>query len=197
MDFFTGLPESGKEKYDAIWVVVDRLTKDRHLVPCHTTVDAESLADLYIQHIFRLHGFPLTIVSDRGPEFAADFWGRLCSHLGIDRRHSTAFHSQTDGQTERINAVMEQYLRAHVNYLQDDWADWLSLAESSANNQASEATGVSPFFGLYGYDPQCQFDLSPASPNYADDHRARTTAVTLSGIHDHLRCEIARAQLRY
>jgi transposase InsO family protein len=124
MDFVTGLPESGKEKYDAIWVVVDRLTKDRHLVPCHTTVDAESLADLYIQHIFRLHGLPRTIVSDRGPQFAADFWGRLCSHLGIDRRLSTAFHPQTDGQMERINAVMEQYLRAHVNYLLDDWADW-------------------------------------------------------------------------
>jgi hypothetical protein len=92
---------------------------------------------------------------------------------------------------------MEQYLRAHVSYLQDDWADWLSLAEFSANNQASEATGVSPFFGLYGYDPQCQFDLSPALPGNADDQRARTTAVTLSGIHDHLRGEIARAQLRY
>jgi transposase InsO family protein len=120
MDFVTGLPESGKEKYDAIWVVVDRLTKDRHFVPCHTTVDAESLANLYIQHIFRHHGLPRTIVSDRGPQFAADFWGHLCSRLGIDRRLSTAFHPQTDGQTERINAVMEQYLRAFASYLQDD-----------------------------------------------------------------------------
>jgi transposase InsO family protein len=197
MDFVTGLPESGKEKYDTIWVVVDRLTKDRHFVPCHTTVDAEALADLYIQHIFRLHGLPRTIVSDRGPQFAADFWEHLCRRLGIDRRLSTAFHPQTDGQTERINAVMEQYLRAHVSYLQDDWADWLSLAEFSANNQASESTGVSPFFGLYGYDPQCQFDLSPALPNNADDQRARATAVTLSDIHDHLRSEIGRAQLRY
>jgi transposase InsO family protein len=132
-------------------------------------VDAESLADLYIQHVFRLHGLPCTIVSDRGPQFAADFWRRLCNRLGIDRRLSTAFHPQTDDQTERINTVMEQYLRAYVNYLQDDWADWLSLAEFSANNQASEATGISPFFGLYGYDPQCQFDLSPALPGDADD----------------------------
>jgi hypothetical protein len=73
MDFVTGLPKSNG--FDTIWVVVDRLTKARHLVPCHLTVDAPGLADLFLQHVFRLHGLPLTIVSDRGPQFAADFWG--------------------------------------------------------------------------------------------------------------------------
>jgi transposase InsO family protein len=155
MDFVTGLPKSTDKEYDTIWVVVDRLTKARHLVPCHSTVDAKELANLFVQHIFRLHGLPLTIVSDRGPQFAAEFWERICDRLGIDRRLSTAFHPQTDGQTERINAVIEQYLRAYVSYLQEDWADWLPLAEFAANNQASEATGVSPFFGMYGMDPRC------------------------------------------
>jgi hypothetical protein len=195
MDFVTGLPKS--DGFDTIWVVVDRLTKARHLVPCHSTIDAEGLADLFLQHIFKLHGLPLTIVSDRGPQFAADFWGRLCSRLGIDRRLSTAFHPQTDGQTERVNAVMEQYLRMHVNYLQDDWVEWLPLAEFAANNHASEATGASPFFGMYGRDPRWQFDLSPAARNNQDDQRARTVAENLAGIHDHLRSEILRAQLRY
>jgi hypothetical protein len=79
MDLVTGLPTS--KKCDTIWVVVERLTKARHLIPCESTIDAEGLADLFLQHVFKLHGLPLTIVSDRGPQFAADFWGRLCSRL--------------------------------------------------------------------------------------------------------------------
>jgi hypothetical protein len=133
MDFVTGLPDHGDQKYDAIWVIVDRLTKDRHFIPCHTTVDAESLADLFIQHVFRVDGLL------REPTYH-----RIASWPSIRRRHlrttvqppryrSTAFHAQT----EIINVVMEQYLSAHVSYLQDDWAYWLSLAEFAANNQDS------------------------------------------------------------
>jgi hypothetical protein len=80
-----------------------------------------------------------------------------------------AFHPQTDGQTERMNAVMEQYLRAHVNYVQDDWAEWLPLVEFAANNQASETTGSSPFFANKGFDPRCQFDLSLVATNDIND----------------------------
>jgi hypothetical protein len=80
-----------------------------------------------------------------------------------------AFHPQTDGQMERMNAVMEQYLWAHVNYLQDDWAEWLPLAEFATNNQASETTGSYPFFANKGFDPRCQFDLSPAVTNDIND----------------------------
>jgi hypothetical protein len=194
MDFVVGLPWS--EGFDAIWVVIDRLTKGRHLVPCVSTVDAKDLADLFLQHVFRLHGLPDSIVSDRGPQFAAGFWGRLCDRLGVDRRMSTAFHPETDGQTERANAVMEQYLRAHVNHLQDDWARWLPLAEFAANNQASEATGVSPFFGLHGYDPKWQVDVTAPAPNDNDDRRAHTAARHIHEIHDHLRTELVRAQDR-
>ena len=118
MDFVTGLPWSNG--HNAIWVVTDRLSKQRHFVPCKDDVDAAELAELFLRHIFKLHGLPTTIISDRGPQFAAEFWKRLCDRLGIDRKLSTAFHPQTDGQTERINAVMEQYLRAHVSYLQED-----------------------------------------------------------------------------
>jgi transposase InsO family protein len=194
MDFVTGLPPS--QGYDAIWVVIDRLTKARHFVPCHTTVDATALADMFVAHIFRLHGLPTTIVSDRGPQFAAAFWQRLCNRLGIDRRLTTAFHPQSDGQTERANGIMEQYLRAHVSYLQDDWAAWLPLAEFAANNQASETTGTSPFFGLYGHDPRWQCDLTEPAANDPDDQRAHATAQTLAEIHEHLRLEMGRAQER-
>jgi hypothetical protein len=80
-----------------------------------------------------------------------------------------AFYPQTDGQTEQMNVVMEQYLWAHVNYLQDDWAEWLPLAEFAANNQASETTGSSPFFADKGFNPHCQFDLSLAAANNIND----------------------------
>jgi hypothetical protein len=160
-------------------------------------VDANDLADLFITHVFRLHGLPDSIVSDRGPQFAAAFWKRLCDRLGIDRRLSTAFHPETDGQTERMNSVMEQYLRAHVSYLQEDWARWLPLAEFAANNQASESTGSSPFFGTYGFDPKWQTDLSPVAPNDDDDARALRAATRLTEIHSHLRTELGRAQDRH
>jgi hypothetical protein len=102
-----------------------------------------------------------------------------------------------DGQTERMNAVMEQYLRAHVNYLQDDWAEWLPLAEFAANNQASETTGSSPFFANKGFDPRCQFDLSPAATNDINDQRALMTSKALAEIHNYLRAEINSANLRH
>ena len=132
MDFVVGLPQS--KGFNTIWLVVDRHSKQRHFVPCMTTIDAQDLASLFIDNIFRLHGLPNSIISDRGPQFATDFWRYLCTCLGIATRLSTAFHPQTDGQTERINASMEEYLRAHVNYLQDDWVRYLSLAEFAANN---------------------------------------------------------------
>jgi len=142
MDFVTGLSRS--KDHDTIWVVVDRLTKQRHLVPCSTTVNARDLADIFLQHVFRLHGLPWTITSDRGPQFASAFWHRLCAQLGIELSLSTAFHPQTDGQTERMNAVMEQYLWSYVNYLQDDWAEWLPIAKFVSNNHTLETTAVSP-----------------------------------------------------
>jgi transposase InsO family protein len=160
-------------------------------------VDAKELANLFIAHIFRLHGLPLTIISDRRPQFAALFWKNLCRRLRIQPRLSTAFYPQMDGQTERMNAVMEQYLGAHVNYLQDDWAEWLPLAEFAANNQGSETTGSSPFFANKRFDPRCQFDLSPAATNDINDQRALTTSKALVEIHNHLHAEINRANLRH
>jgi len=108
MDFVTGLPWSNGN--DAIWVVVDRLTKMPHLVPRRTTIDAPSLADQFLDNIWKHNGLALTSISDRGSQFAAEFWGTVCRGLKIDRRLSTAFHHETDGQTEPVNGIMEQYL---------------------------------------------------------------------------------------
>jgi hypothetical protein len=96
-----------------------------------------------------------------------------------------------------MNAVMEQYLRAYVNYLQDDWQSWLALAEFAANNQVNESTTLSPFFAVYGTDPRWQFDLSPPAANDPADLRARTTVERLSEIHEFARTAMLDAQQRY
>lgn len=197
MDFVTGLPWSNG--CDAIFMVVDRLTKMRHMISCRDTCTAEQLAEIFVRHIFRLHGLPRSIVSDRGTQFVAEFWRALCALLNIEVRLSTPYHPETNGQTERFNAVMEQYLRNYVTYLQDDWESWLPWAEFTANNHASESTGVSPFFANYGYDPRWQYDpVQPAdAPPPPAARAAAKIAQDLKEIHDHLRTELVRAQDRY
>ena len=196
MDFVVGLLES--KGYDAIWVVVDRLTKLRHMVPCKSTCSSEDLADLFLHNIWKYHGLPSTVISDRGPQFALRFWKALCEHLGIERRLSTVtgFHPQTDGKTERFNTTMEEYLRLYVNHHQDDWTDWLPLCEFAANNTASETTQVSPFFATFGRDPRMNFDLNQPieKPEQARTHEA---AANLRKIHDLVRAEMTATQFWY
>ncbi len=118
MDFITGLPISADWKgdsYDSILVIVDRLTKMVHYEPVKVTIDAPGLAEVIINVIVRHHGVPESIITDRGSLFTSKFWSSLCYFLGIKRKLSTAFHPQTDGQTERQNSTMEAYLRAFVN----------------------------------------------------------------------------------
>ena len=111
------------------------------------------MAQIYVKHVPHYRGLLRSIVTDRGSTFTSRFWKAICKAWGTNLRFSTAFHLQTDGQTEKFNAVMEQYLRFYINYLQDDWAERMPLAEFAANNQASETTGISPFFANYGFNP--------------------------------------------
>ena len=115
MDFMVGLPES--DGFEAIWVVIDCLSKQRHFVPCTFTITAEGLAQLFMDQVFKLHVLPASIISDRRLQFACHFWTYLSYCLGIQPRLPTTFHPQTDGQTERINASIEEYLHRYVNYL--------------------------------------------------------------------------------
>ena len=157
MDFITGLPESNG--YTQIWVVVDRLTKMAHFIPMVTgeKSPAKDLAITFAREIWRLHGLPSDIVSDRGSVFISGFWKELMEHLGVDLNLSTAFHPQTDGQTERVNQVLEGYLRHYSNFQQDDWAELLPLAEHAYNTATSESTKFSPFFANYGFNPETQW----------------------------------------
>src|SRR5437667_1473928 len=155
IDFVVDLPSSNG--YTNVMVVVDRLTKMRHMIPLKS-LDVIEVAEAFIRNVFKLHGLPDTIISDRGGQFIATFWKTLCTRLGIEARLSTAFHPETDGQTENANAIMEQYLRMYCSYLQDDWEKWLSLAEFTANNTTNESTGVTPFYATYGQNPRIGFE---------------------------------------
>ena len=161
LDWITDLPPS--HYHDAILVVVDRLTKMAIFIPTTKSMPAPDVAALFVQHVIRAHGVPANIVSDRDPIFTSHFWRRLMELLGIHSNRSTAFHPQTDGQTERLNSVLEQYLRIYCDFQQTDWASLLPLAEFSYNNSKHSATTLSPFFANYGFHPS--MSLLPAHPN--------------------------------
>jgi transposase InsO family protein len=111
MDFIMGLPRT-QSGYDSIWVIVDRLTKVAHFISIKTTYSGPQLAELYISRIVYLHGVPKKIVSDRGAQFTLRFWERLHETLDTQLRFSSTYHPQTDGQTERVNQILEDMLRA-------------------------------------------------------------------------------------
>ncbi|KAG0153766.1 hypothetical protein PDIDSM_2421 [Penicillium digitatum] len=167
MDFITHLPLS--YGYDAILVVVDRLTKMKHFIHCKGTCNAEEVARLYTRHVWKLHGLPNTVVSDRGPQFVAQFWKHLTKRLRITNLLSTAYHPETDGQTERANAVLEQYLRAAPSFsvLRELW--------------------VPP---RIGFEPS-----QPASHPATRD--AEKFATRMQELTEYVRAEILSAQARY
>ena len=188
LDFITDLPDS--DKFDSVLVVVDRLSKMAHFIPCSKDVSADQTASLFLKHVVRLHGLPDDIVSDRGPQFVSKFWSRLFELLGTKINLSSAFHPQSDGQTERVNQVLEQYLRCFVNYQQDDWVDLLPLAEFTYNNTVHAATKHTPFFANYGYHPR--FNIEP--PASAEVPAAEDQLAKLQAIKDSLAMEIKLAQ---
>jgi len=129
---------------DTILVVCDRLSKMMHFVATTEETSAEGLARLFRDNMWKLHGLPESVVSDRGPQFAAELTKELNRMLGIETRLSTAFHPQTDGQTERMNQELEQYLRFFVDHRQKNWPEWLASAELAVNNKVHTATKMLP-----------------------------------------------------
>jgi len=148
VDFITKLPVvAGK---NVILVVCNRLSKITHFVATTEGTSAEGLARLFRDNVWKLHGLPESVISDREPQFVAELTKELNRMLGIRMKLSTAFHLQTDGQTERMNQELEQYLRFFVEHRQKDWPEWLAAAEFAVNNKVHMATKVSPFMANYG-----------------------------------------------
>ena len=152
IDLITQLPES--DGFNAICVVVDRFSKRAHFFAITNEFSAKDLANLLYERVWIHHGLPLQIISDRGTQFAAEIFQEWCKLLGIVSSMSTAYHPQTDGQTERVNQTLEQYLRCYVHFQQDDWSNLLSSAEFAYNNASHESTKASPFFIEYGRHPR-------------------------------------------
>ncbi|RMZ78500.1 hypothetical protein DV736_g6691, partial [Chaetothyriales sp. CBS 134916] len=156
MDFIVGLPPSKyRDKvYDSILVVVDRYSKMVCLIPCTQDATAEDLADMLQDEVFKRYGFPLSIVSDRGSLFISLYWTTFCYYLRIKRKLSTAFHPQTDGQTERMNQQLECYIRCYLNDEQSNWTSLLSAAEFAINSSYNSTIKSIPFRVAYNFIPR-------------------------------------------
>lgn len=151
MDFVEGLSKSkGK---DSILVVVDKFSKYCHLIPLSHPYTASTIAQVVIDNVIKLHGVPTAIISDRDPIFISTFWKELFATMGTKIRLSTAYHPQTDGQTERVNQCIEMFLRCTAGHKPNSWANWLSLAEWWYNTSHHTAIGMSPFQALYSMTP--------------------------------------------
>jgi hypothetical protein len=154
-------------------VIIDRFTKMAHFLPLPKEgKTASDLAIIFAREVWRHHGLPTDIVSDRDSRFTSEVWKEFLGLSGIRSRMSTAFHPQTDGQTERLNQTIEAYLRSFVNYEQNDWVSLLPMAEFAYNNSVTTATGLSPFYANYGFHPTATNPtaveiLNPASKVYA------------------------------
>jgi transposase InsO family protein len=166
----TGLARTTRG-FNAILVFVDRLTKYVHLVPTMDTLTARGFASLFMQHVFANHGMPRSVVSDRDPRWRNPFWQNVCRALGISLLLSTAYHPQTDGQTERANRVIKEILASYVNAHQNDWDSWLPLVQFAMNNSWQESIRTTPFMLNFGEHPVLpsavhQQNRAPASADF-------------------------------
>src|SRR6516164_9145336 len=155
-DFIVKLPQA--QGFDSILVTVCRATKQAHFIPTTEEISARGTAILFKENVWKLHGLPEEIVTDMDPRFASNFMKELNSILGIKIKLSTPYHPQSDGQTERVNQELEQYLRLFISHQQDDWPLWLSMAEFSYNNRVHTTTRVTPFYANYGFHPRMGFE---------------------------------------
>jgi hypothetical protein len=166
MDYAVDLPEA--DGYKHVLVVVDRLTKEIEL--CKTrTLETQELTSTFMDRIVARHGFPRSIVSDRGAQFTSTFWRALCAKAGIELRMSTAYQPETDGQSERAVQTTKDLLRKMISAQpakerhSGSWAQWLPMCQLAANSRVSDTTGFAPFFLTHGTTPRTGLDIEPAS----------------------------------
>lgn len=160
MDFIGPLPVTDKRSNDMILVVVDKSSKMVHLLPCKTTISAAQCACLIFREIVRHHGIPSAIISDRDPRFTSQFWQELWRLCGSRLKMSSAYHPQTDGQTERTNRTVEEILRAFVSTTATDWNDHLTGVEIAINSSKQSSTGFSPYYLNYGQEVNLPLDVA-------------------------------------
>ena len=195
LDFITDLPVS--KGFDAILTVVDRFTKMAHFLPCTKSITSQETADLVMREVFKHHGLPDDIISDRGPQFISKFWKHMFKLLHISVKLSSGYHPETNGQTERTNQTLEQYLRCFINYQQDDWVDYMHLAEFAYNNSTHSSTGYSPFFANTGCHPRWTMNAHPDVPTNpaAEDRLSRLQKVRATILHNLHKAQVTHKRL--
>jgi len=140
-------------------VVVDRLTKLVHMAPTTDTATAADTAQLFLDMVFKNHGMPNNIVLDRDVKFTSSFWTAFCQQIGIKLKMSTAYHPETDGQTERMNRVIVDMMRHYISPTHDDWDEHLTAIQFAINNAYQQSIGTTPFRLTYGQNPLIQVSL--------------------------------------
>ena len=185
MDFIIGLPkcEAYRQIYDVILMIINCLFKKRHYIPCSEEdkcTFAEATADLFFQDVWSKHGLPISMMSDREPQFISKMWNFLCKLLRIKTKLSTAFHPETNGQSKNANQEAEWHLQSYVNYFQDDWVRLLPIGKFLANVNVSATIKVPLFLATKGYNPKMSFDLVDLSANLTREKIANSIARSIT-----------------
>jgi hypothetical protein len=190
MDFIMELPQSNG--FDAIYICVDWFTKMAHVIPTTVQVMYEETLKLYPHHVFKHHGLPDNIVSDWGAQFTSRLTKSVFELCDIRGNKSTAYYPRTDGQTEQVIQVLEQFLQIFCNYQQADWSQLLPLAKFAYNNAKHSSVRGSPFFANYGCHPCCIIRLTASTNPTAD-----SLVSQLEAIYVHIKKDLAEAQAKY
>jgi len=193
MDFITDLPNV--KGYNQSWVIVSRFTKRAHFIPLKNR-KAKELALIFVSEVWRLHGLPKRVVSDRDTVFMSSFWSEVMRLLEVELHKSSAYHPQTDGQTERVNQILVHYLRTYLMWDQDDWDDLLPFAEFCYNNTVHTATKQTPFFAAYHQHPENNFKNPRDNATESNNLEAVKTVEDLDAMREAMRENMKAAQIR-
>jgi hypothetical protein len=191
MDFIKQLPVSGG--YTAILVIVDRHSKQGIFIPTYDNNDTPGLVQLFVTWVFSKHGVPSHITSDRGLEFVSHFFRTLGAALKINLHYTSGYHPEANRGAERLNQTLETYLRMYTSYKQDDWHEFLPIAEFAYNNSPHETTGLTPFFVNKGYHPNIDHDTNAPYTSIA----ARRYAGDLATLHEEVKEQIKSSSELY
>nr|KYP75414.1 Retrotransposable element Tf2 [Cajanus cajan] len=178
---------------DTVLVVVDRLSKYAHFLPLSHPFSAQEVAQMFIREVVRLHGFPESIVTDRDKLFLSQFWSELFKSAGTKLKYTSAYHPQSDGQTEVVNRCLEDYLRCFVGDKPKQWPRWLAWAEFCFNTHYNQSAGMTPFKAVYGRDPPAIFK-APTFPSKVE--AVNVMAEERDGVLEELKANIGKAQHR-
>jgi len=193
MDFTTDLPNI--KGYNQCWVIVDRFTKMANFIPVKNR-KAKELALIFVREVWRLHELPKRVVSDRDTVFMSSFWSEVMRLLEVELDKSSAYHPQTDGQTERVNQILEHYLRTYCMWDQDDWVDLPPFAEFCYNNTVHTATKQAPFFAAYYQHPENNLKNPRDNATESNNPEAVKTAEDLDTMREAMRENMKAAQTR-